>query len=124
MPDGLTKGDVDLSLQVSASGFDAAVETLREHFDVAQPHNWTATYASFSDESRALPVGLQVAVIGSPDDFLVALRDLMRSDASLLHEYDSVKREAAALGPDGYWAAKNAFLEPIVAQIARSRSSQ
>jgi GrpB-like predicted nucleotidyltransferase (UPF0157 family) len=124
MPDGLTKGDVDLNIRVSATGFDAAVETLREHFDVAQPHNWTATYASFSDESRALPVGLQVTVIGSPDDFLVPLRDLMRSDASLRHAYDSVKRDAAALGPDGYWAAKNAFLEPIVAQIARSRSSQ
>jgi GrpB-like predicted nucleotidyltransferase (UPF0157 family) len=124
MPDGVTKGDVDLSVRVSADLFDEAVDLLRGRFDIAQPDNWTATYASFSDQSLALPVGLQVSVIGSSDDFLVPLRDLMRSDAELRHQYDRVKRDAASLGPDGYWAAKNAFLEPIVSQIARSRSTQ
>jgi GrpB-like predicted nucleotidyltransferase (UPF0157 family) len=124
MPDGVTKGDVDLSVRVSADLFDETVELLRGRFDIAQPDYWTATYASFSDTSRALPVGLQVSVIGSCDDFLVALRDLMRADSELRHAYDQVKRDAAPLGPDGYWRAKNDFLEPIVAQIARSRSAQ
>jgi GrpB-like predicted nucleotidyltransferase (UPF0157 family) len=124
MPDGVTKGDIDLNIRVPADRFDETVDVLRGRFDIAQPHNWTSTYASFSDPSRALPVGLQVTVIGSADDFLVPLRDLMRADAQLRQDYDRVKRDAAALGPDGYWAAKNAFLEPIVAQIARSRSTQ
>jgi GrpB-like predicted nucleotidyltransferase (UPF0157 family) len=124
MPDGVTKGDVDLNIRVPPNNFAGAVDLLRQRYDIAQPGNWSPTYASFSDPSRALPVGLQVTVIGSADDFLVPLRDLMRSDAGLRHEYDRVKRDAAGLGPDGYWAAKNAFLEPIVAQIARSRSSQ
>jgi hypothetical protein len=48
----------------------------------------------------------------------------MRTDAALRHEYDRCKREAASLGPDGYWAAKNAFLTEIRGQIARSRSAQ
>jgi len=43
--------------------------------------------ASFSDPDRALPLGLQVTVIGSPDDFLVKLRDLMLSDPSLRRDY-------------------------------------
>lgn len=124
MPDGVTKGDVDLSVRVSADLFDEAVDSLRGRFDIAQPDNWTATYASFSDASRALPVGLQVSVVGSSDDFLVALRDLMRADSDLRHAYDRVKRDAAPLGSDGYWRAKNDFLVPILAQIARSRSAQ
>lgn len=124
MPDGMTKGDVDVNIRVSPDDFPRTVETLRRVFRVAQPQNWTPTYASFSDSSRALPVGLQVTVFGSPDDFLVPLRDLMRGDAGLRHRYDRVKRDAAPLGPDGYWAAKNAFLAELRDQIARSRSFQ
>jgi GrpB-like predicted nucleotidyltransferase (UPF0157 family) len=124
MPHGLTKGDVDVNIRVLQDDFPRTLETLRSHFPVAQPQNWTESYASFSDPSRALPVGLQVTVLGSPDDFLVPLRDLMRRDAELRHEYDRVKRDAAHLGPDGYWKAKDAFLTEIRHQIARSRSAQ
>jgi GrpB-like predicted nucleotidyltransferase (UPF0157 family) len=74
MPDGVTKGDVDVNVRVSQDDFPRTVERLREHFPVVQQHNWTDSYASFSDTSRALPVGLQVTVLGSPDDFLVPLR--------------------------------------------------
>jgi GrpB-like predicted nucleotidyltransferase (UPF0157 family) len=116
LPDGVTKGDVDINIRVSSDDFAGAVETLRRRFPVAQPDNWSSTFASFSDSSRALPVGLQVTVIGSADDFLVPLRDLMRTDAALRREYDRVKRAAATLGPDGYWNAKNEFLTEVVAR--------
>jgi GrpB-like predicted nucleotidyltransferase (UPF0157 family) len=124
LPDGLTKGDVDVNIRASQGDFPVVVETLRGHFSVAQPHNWTESYASFVDSSRTLPVGLQVTVLGSPDDFLVPLRDLMRRDAELRHEYDRLKRDAVHLGPDGYWRAKNTLLTEIRDQIARSRSAQ
>jgi GrpB-like predicted nucleotidyltransferase (UPF0157 family) len=113
LPDGVTKGDVDINIQVPATTYASTVETLRRHYDVAQPGNWSETFASFSDPSRALPVGLQVTAIGSPDDFLVPLRDLMRADTDLRHEYERCKREAASLGPDGYWAAKDEFLSRV-----------
>jgi GrpB-like predicted nucleotidyltransferase (UPF0157 family)/predicted kinase len=125
MPDGLTKGDVDINVRVLSDDFGLAVDVLRRvGFQVAQPKNWTQTYASFSDASHVLPVGLQVTVVGSPDDFLVPLRDLMRRDVELRRRYDRCKREAASQGPDGYWAAKNALLAELRDQIARSRSAQ
>jgi GrpB-like predicted nucleotidyltransferase (UPF0157 family) len=124
MPDGVTKGDIDINIRVLPDDFPRAVETLRGLFPVAQPQNWTESFASFSDTSRPLPVGLQVTVLGSPEDFLVPLRDLMRREAELRREYDRVKRDAAPLGPDGYWAAKDALLTEIRAQMARSRSAQ
>jgi GrpB-like predicted nucleotidyltransferase (UPF0157 family)/predicted kinase len=124
MPDGVTKGDVDVNVRVSQRDFATVVDLLRQRYDIAQPDNWSPTYASFSDPAHDLPVGLQVTAVGSSDDFLVDLRDLMRGDPQLRRDYDRVKSGAASLGPDGYWAAKNAFLEPIVSQIARSRSAQ
>lgn len=116
LPDGVTKGDVDVNIRVPASSFERAVEMLTAQFAVAQPQNWTPTYASFSDPDRALPLGLQVTVSGSPDDFLVLLRDLMRTDPALRRNYERCKTQAAQLGRKGYWEAKNRMFQDLLRQ--------
>ena len=113
LPTGLTKGDVDVNIRVGIDGFARAVQLLRRHYEPAQEHNWTPTYASFNADSYPLPLGIQVTVIGSPDDFLLALRDIMRTKPAVLDEYNECKRRAAALGPDGYWHAKDTFLSAL-----------
>lgn len=113
LPDGFTKGDLDVNLRVAADQFDGVVERLSARFEIAQPQNWTPTYASFNDSGRALPAGIQVTVEGSPDDFLVALRDRLLADEPLRREYERVKRDAAPSGPGAYWSAKDAFLGRI-----------
>ncbi len=110
-----TKGDVDVSLRVAQHEFDRVVASLKSRYAIAQAQNWTATYASFSAE-RALPVGIQLAVINSPDDFLVPLRDLFTGRPDLLNAYDSCKRDAASLGALRYWEAKDAFLRDLLAE--------
>ena len=99
--------------------FPAVVNALGEGLDVAQPENWTATFASFSSDGYAFPLGVQVTVIGSPSDFLLALRDRMRSDASLLRRYDNIKVAAASGGADSYWRAKDALLQAVLTTLTR-----
>ena len=111
---GITRGDVDLAVRVSPSAFAEVVAALKLRFVTAQPQNWTPTYASFTDQRWDLPVGLQVCVVGSPDDFLVALRDLFLREPTLRDSYESVKRQAAGDGPDAYWRAKDAFLRELL----------
>jgi GrpB-like predicted nucleotidyltransferase (UPF0157 family) len=113
LPTGLTKGDVDVNIRIDTDGFTRAVDVLRRHYDPAQEHNWTPTYASFSPDSYPLPLGIQVTVIGSPDDFLLALRDAMLTTPAILDEYSECKRRAAPLGPDAYWDAKDTFLRTL-----------
>jgi len=113
MPDGLTKGDVDVNLRVDQERFDHVVAALSTRFDIAQPQNWTGTFASFSDTRRGVPVGIQVTVEGSDDDFLVALRDRMRADPDTRHQYDAIKQANAPAGHDAYWRAKNDFLRRV-----------
>jgi GrpB-like predicted nucleotidyltransferase (UPF0157 family) len=113
MPDVLTKGDVDVNLRVDRDRFDQITAALSTRFDVSQPENWTATYASFSDTCRGVPVGIQVTVEGSGDDFLVALRDVMRDDPELRRQYDAIKRASAPVGHDAYWQAKHDFLRRV-----------
>jgi GrpB-like predicted nucleotidyltransferase (UPF0157 family) len=114
LPAGRTKGDVDVNVRVSEERFAAVVEILASELKVAQQQNWTPTFASFSVPGSSLPLGVQVTVIGSPNDFLVALRDRLRADPALLRRYDDVKAAAAAGGADAYWEAKDRFLRELL----------
>src|SRR4051812_2556652 len=59
IPGSLTKGDVDILLRVSATYFAVTAETLRQHFTVKQPANWTPEFASFGDDTAyELPLGI------------------------------------------------------------------
>ena len=117
LPTGLTKGDVDVNIRIDSDRFAWAVDVLRRHHEPAQEHNWTPTYASFKADSDRLPLGIQLTVIGSPDDFLLAARDTMLTRPAILDEYNECKRRAAALGPDAYWAAKDMFLRALRSSV-------
>src|SRR5687767_7256372 len=81
LPGALTKGDVDVLVRVAPAQFPAAVAALRRHFAVKQPDNWTAAFASFGDDTgHELPLGLQVVVKDAPEDFLLFLRDYLRTN--------------------------------------------
>jgi GrpB-like predicted nucleotidyltransferase (UPF0157 family) len=114
LPLGRTKGDVDVNVRVDAAEFGDAVAALRDRYDVAQPENWTDGFASFVTRAYELPLGLQVTAIGTPDDFLLELRDRMRAEPALARRYDEIKREAAAGGPAAYWEAKNSFIAGLL----------
>lgn len=43
----------------------------------------TETFAAFQDDTTAPPLGVQLAVIGSPEDFFWNLRDVFRADPFL-----------------------------------------
>ena len=110
---GHTKGDVDVYVRVDGAHFPGLVDEPSLRLAIAQPEHWTPTFASFSAPGYALPLGVQVTVAGSPDDFLLALGDRMRGDPELLQRYDEAKVAAADRGADAYWQAKNHFLRPL-----------
>lgn len=113
---GHTKGDVDVNIRVEPQDFSAAVAALEKRFALAQPENWTPTFASFSSDRYALPLGIQLTALGSADDHLLALHEPLRADPALVQEYDEIKRAAAPKGATAYWEAKNEFLERLLAE--------
>jgi GrpB-like predicted nucleotidyltransferase (UPF0157 family) len=114
LPSGHTKGDVDVNIRVATAEFPAVVAALAERFDVAQPENWSPTFASFSTGEYELPFGIQLTVAGSDDDFLLALHERIKANPHLAHQYDEVKLRAAPRGSTAYWAAKNDFLRGLL----------
>jgi GrpB-like predicted nucleotidyltransferase (UPF0157 family) len=122
LPFGHTKGDVDVNVRVPEDAFAPLVAALGERLAEAQRDNWTAKFASFSTAAYALPLGVQVTVIESPDDFLLVLRERMRADPSLLQRYDEAKVAAASSGVEAYWRAKNRLIQEILSRRPQRRT--
>ncbi len=108
-----TKGDLDLLVRVSAADFAVATERLRSLYEVNQPENWSAAFASFRDVAEEkVPVGVQLVVAKSADDgLLVSWRDRLASDRELLERYNAFKQGQAEASPSAYSAAKAKFIE-------------
>ena len=117
VPGALTKGDIDILLRILPSDFPAVVDTLKQHFQIKQPANWTPEFASFGDDTTyALPVGIQVVVKDSSVDFLLFLRDYFIENSAALAEYNRLKTAHCKDGQEAYWNAKNEFLSRILAR--------
>jgi GrpB-like predicted nucleotidyltransferase (UPF0157 family) len=94
----------------------SAAESLRSHFAINQPENWTSAFASFSDESSfPFPLGVQLVVKDSEADFFLFLVEYFISKPEYLAEYNRIKMEAAPLGVVEYRNAKERYLTPIIA---------
>ncbi len=113
VPGALTKGDLDLMVSVAPGDFEAAVVALRRRYAVNQPGNWSPRFASFEQlPSGAVPVGVQLVVLGSRDEKLFTeWRDRLRGDPELRQRFNAFKRGQTGAEPDEYIAAKARFIE-------------
>ena len=111
---------MDLLVRVEEGAFATATATLGELYAVHQPENWTPTYASFRDPKSAdPPVGVQLAVNGSPDDALFGpFRDAMLGDPALLAEYNALKRRLDGAEYERYTEVKGEFVERVLGRRA------
>jgi GrpB-like predicted nucleotidyltransferase (UPF0157 family) len=101
----LTKGDVDVLVRVSGSHFMKTLYVLKRHSIVKQPANWTNEFASFgNDAGYELPLGVQVVVKDSPNDFFLFLRDYLNSNDDALAEYNHLKMLHARQRREDYLA--------------------
>lgn len=114
LPFGHTKGDVDVNVRVDPASFADSIEILSPRFAIAQPQNWTPTFASFTADRYQLPLGIQVTATGSADDFLLSLRDTLRLHPDLLRRYDEAKLDSAGAGAEIYWQAKDRVLKELL----------
>ncbi len=114
VPGLLTKGDIDINVRVREEDFSGAVRILKEHYSINQPENWTNTFASFKDDtSFALPLGIQVTVTDSSDDYFLEHRDALLSNPALVEEFNELKRKFGGKDMDSYRSAKGQFLKNI-----------
>jgi GrpB-like predicted nucleotidyltransferase (UPF0157 family) len=123
IPDAITKGDIDVLLRVPKARFLSTTAQIASRFSIKQPENWTAEFSSFGEDDRyALPVGIQIVVEDSTEDFLLYLRDRLRDDPALLAAYNRCKQRAVGRGKEAYWEGKNAFFQVLLQGFTPKRA--
>lgn len=111
VPGLITKGDLDINIRIDKESFGPVVSKLKELYQINQPDNWTETYASFKAVIDGIDFGLQVSVIGSPDDYFVQHRDLLKNRPDLVERYNQLKRDFEGKDMDEYRKAKEEFFQ-------------
>jgi len=110
IPKLLTKGDIDINIRVPAENFMGALKYLKAIYAVNQPDNWTDTFASFKDDdSYSLPLGIQLTVLDSPEDYFIKHRQALLGDEDLVKMFNEVKMEFEGKSMDAYRTAKSKF---------------
>jgi GrpB-like predicted nucleotidyltransferase (UPF0157 family) len=118
LPDGLTKGDLDVQIRVQMEDYDHACRVLETAYQ-ANPGGFTEQGRSFNNDATDPPLGIHVTIIGGPSDIQHAQRDLLRSRPDLRAEYDELKRKFDGAPMEAYREAKDAFFTRL-ARVKRT----
>jgi GrpB-like predicted nucleotidyltransferase (UPF0157 family) len=121
VPGAITKGDLDVCVIVERSTFEEADRVLAERFARNDGSDRTESLSSFVDNSRLVPVGVQLVVRGGREDFFVQWRDLLRRSPQLLRTYNELKRRWHGRSHDSYRIEKSKFIEM---ELGKTRSGQ
>ncbi len=108
LPDGLTKGDLDVQVRVRAAYFEEARVALEAIYE-ENPGGFTDGGRSYKDDATDPPIGIHLTVIDGPSDIQFRQRDILRARADLRAEYDSLKKRFHGGDMDAYRDAKHAF---------------
>ena len=110
----LTKGDLDIVVRVPAEDFADAERILTARYARNSGSSWTDTFASFEDPGTAPHLGIQLAVVGGPEDFFHLFSDALSNNPWLLADYNALKCAFDGKPMDDYRAAKGAFVTKVL----------
>lgn len=116
IPGSLTKGDLDIQIRVKQKDFEKAQKALSRMYKPNKGNPPTKTYASFKDNGAKVPLGVQLAVIGSKEDNFMVLRDALMSNKKHLKAYNELKNRYQGKSMRKYRKAKSKFVEEILKQ--------
>jgi len=111
----ITKGDLDVNVRVKRQEFSKAVKLLEAMYSINQPNNWTATFASFKDDSVGMDFGVQLTAIGSSEDTFLVHRDILLSHPELVEQLNILKMKYEGKLMDEYRKAKSDFFAKLEA---------
>ena len=117
----LTKGDLDIVVRIPAQDFSDADAALASRYARNGGSIRTETFSAFEDASSEPHLGIQLAVIDGPFDFFHQFTEELRRSPPLVEEYNALKRSYDGADMALYRAAKDAFVEKVLAACSRRR---
>ena len=113
LPQGITKGDLDIQVRVGSQMFEAARAVIGLEF-VPDPDNVRGDgETSFKIDGADIPIAIHLTEIAGEFEFQWKYRDLLRNRPDLVLEYDDIKRCFAGKRMSDYRKAKAEFFDRI-----------
>lgn len=114
VPECLTKGDLDVNVRLPLAEFAVAERALAERFDRNVGTIRTADFASFKDDGRDPPQGIQLTVLGSDYDFFLDFQRALCADPQAVAAYNALKRRHDGGDMDAYRQVKSMFIRNLI----------
>jgi GrpB-like predicted nucleotidyltransferase (UPF0157 family) len=122
IPGCLTKGDLDIVVRIPADDFAEADAALASLFTRNEGSIRTETFSAFEDASSDPHLEVQLAAIDGPFDSFHQFAEALRRSPQLVEEYNALKRRHEGVAMDVYRAAKDDFVERVLADLASAQA--
>ncbi|CAH6842362.1 conserved hypothetical protein [Vibrio chagasii] len=114
IPLALSKGDLDIFVGVELNELEDAAERLtllgfKEKLDTLRTSELCMLESIYSDD-----VALQVVANGSEFECFLAFRDKLRTNPTLVQQYNALKVHCEGWPQDEYREKKSAFIESVL----------
>ncbi|RXJ71540.1 hypothetical protein CS022_20720 [Veronia nyctiphanis] len=114
IPEAISKGDLDIFVGVEPEDLEQAVISLKalgfeEKIDTLRTPKLCMLESTIGND-----VALQVVANGSEFECFLAFRDSLRADASLVKQYNQLKRTCEGYSHDAYREKKSGFIENVL----------
>lgn len=114
IPTAISKGDLDIFVGVEAFELERVVQLLvtlgfQEKFDTLRTPELCMLESSSTED-----VAIQVVANGSEFECFLVFRNKLRSDMSLVQQYNELKLSCEGLSQDAYRLKKSAFIEQVL----------
>lgn len=115
VPGAVSKGDLDVFVGVPRCRFRQSVALLGElGFSEKADTLRTESLCMFEAVKYAGDVALQLVENGSRFEMFLRFRDLLRVDATLLDQYNAMKRACEGFDEEAYRGVKADFIERVL----------
>lgn len=109
----LTKGDLDILVEVPKEKFNEANVLLSKHFERNLESERSDTFSSFKNDELDPSLGLQVCAEKESMGFRQLLFK-MKTDPEFLTAYNALKKFHEGKSEEEYWEAKSKFIKDFL----------
>lgn len=118
----LTKGDIDLYVEVPAGSHKDAVATLESLGFRKKQDTHRDEALCMLESMETSDLALQVVARGSVYEFFLKFRDALNADPDLLGRYNLLKESCSGVPAEEYRRRKAIYIEGVLASLAQSQA--
>ncbi|MCU4526376.1 GrpB family protein [Acinetobacter pittii] len=114
IPNAISKGDLDIYIEVMPEQFEFAIEQLRTLNFIEKQNTLRTDELCMLESLNNDDVAFQIVVTDSVFTFFLAFKNKLINSPTLVNEYNELKLQCSHLDPDQYRTIKSDFINRVL----------